>query len=185
MKINASRVLLVEDDPDDSFFTDRALKKVLSPASAVLVLSSGEEAIHYLAGEGKYSDRATFPFPTIVITDLNMPDGDGFTILEFLQGNVAWSVVPRIMFSSSDDEDDIRTSFLLGASAYHLKPIFGISREQCMRAIVEYWSSSEIPSVDVHGRILTTSCTGRLGARYPQPKGSETMSRPTRIPARI
>jgi CheY-like chemotaxis protein len=182
MKTNASRVLLVDDDIDDSFFSDCALKKVLSPASAVLLLSSGEEAIHYLAGEGKYSDRAIFPFPTIVITDLNMPDGDGFDILEFLQANVAWSVVPRIMFSASDDEDDIRTAFLLGASAYHLKPILGISREQCMRAIVEYWSTCEIPSVDVNGRMVTTSCTGRLGARYPQPKGGETMSRLKRIP---
>lgn len=103
----------------------------------VNVVSSGDEGIEYMIGEGKFADRTKYPFPTLVITDLNMDQGDGFDVLEFMQNNPAWSVVPRVVFSSSDDDDDVRTAFLLGASVYHLKPAQSTDLE---KSFGTYWN---------------------------------------------
>lgn len=131
-----------------------------------------------MIGEGKFADREAYPFPTLIITDLNMPHGDGFHVLEFLRGNPEWRVVPRIVLSSSEDDDDIRTAFLLGASAYHVKRSTATELEADLREILSYWASSKVPPVDTDGKLLRTQSAGHRGARYPQPEGGERMERP-------
>lgn len=173
------RVLVIDDDLDDQFFAQLALEKVLPEGSTVQVVHSGNQGIAYMIGEGKFSDRATYPFPSLIITDLKMADGDGFHVLEFLQNNPAWNVVPRLMFSNSAHDDDVRTAYMLGASAYHIKPMGKAQTEQRMRSIVEYWAGSEVPPVDRTGRVLATNSTGRIGARYAKPvEGGAAMERP-------
>jgi CheY-like chemotaxis protein len=97
MKRSSHHILLVDDDLGRQFLTQHALRKTLSDRSTVHLANSGHEAIAYMMGEGEFSDRARHPFPTIVITDLNMPDGDGFDVLDFMRHNPEWNVVPRIM----------------------------------------------------------------------------------------
>ncbi|HEY0946778.1 MAG TPA: response regulator [Opitutaceae bacterium] len=172
------RILLIDDDFDARLLSERALKKSLTAHSTVHLVHSGNQAIRYMIGEGQYADRRKYPFPTLVITDINMPDGDGFDVLEFLQTNPEWGVVPRIVVSSSNDDDDVRTAFLLGASAYHLKPIGYQELSEFMRTLLGYWTLSEVPPVDETGRLLTTNSSGRRGARFPQPKGGAAMKRP-------
>ena len=157
---------MVDDDIDEQFFSKRALQKVLNGRSTVSVVSSGNEAIAYMMGEGKFSDRKTYPFPSLIILDLNMEDGDGFDVLEFMQVNPGWNIVPKILFSSSEDDDDVRTAYFLGASVYHLKPMETKEFEERMREIVRYWSSAQIPPVDESGRTLATESEGHRGARY-------------------
>src|SRR4051812_39096269 len=101
MTTHGLRVLVIDDDLDDQFFAQLALEKVLPKGSTVQVVHSGDEGIAYMIGEGKFADRATYPFPSLIITDLNMAGGDGFNVLEFLQKNPAWNVVPRLMLSNS------------------------------------------------------------------------------------
>lgn len=177
------RILLIDDDLDQRLLSERALKKSLTGRSTVNLVNSGNEAIRYMIGEGPYADRETHPFPSLVVTDLKMPDGDGFDVLEFLQSNPAWSVVPRVVLSSSDDDDDVRTAFMLGASAYHHKPANVLKLVECMRDMLAYWLTSEVPPVDESGRVLVTSSTDRLGARYPRPAAAARMKRPPHRPA--
>jgi CheY-like chemotaxis protein len=179
MGTHGLRILLIDDDVDDQFLAQVALEKVLPPRSSVALAHNGDEAIAYMIGEGVFADRERHPFPSLVITDLKMPNGDGFDVLEFLQNNPAWNVVPRLMFSGSADADDVRTAYMLGASAYHIKPIGRAELEKRMRSIVEYWAGSEVPPVDRTGRVLATSSKGRIGARYPKPpEGGKMMERP-------
>lgn len=172
------RILLVDDDLDERLLTERALKKCLVGRSSIHLANSGNHAIRYMIGEDEHADRTRFPFPTLVITDLNMADGDGFDVLEFLQSNPQWSVVPRIMLSCSSDDDDVRTAFLLGVSAYHRKPTGSDQLVALLTAMLDYWTSSEVPPVDETGRLMVTECGGRRGARFPQPKGALRMVRP-------
>lgn len=170
-------ILLVDDDPAQQFLTQRSLDKSITRSSTVQVVNSGKEAIAYMIGEGTYADRDLHPFPTLVITDLNMPNGDGFELLQFMQSNQEWGVVPRIMFSSSDDDDDVRTAYLLGASAYHMKTMGG-ALDECMRQIISYWTSTQMPPVDENGRLMVTSSAGKTGRRFEQPQGTERKTRP-------
>jgi CheY-like chemotaxis protein len=180
MKRAYHHILVVDDDQSQQFFSERALNKALSNRSTVHIASSGNQAIAYMIGEGEFSDRERYPFPTLVITDLNMPDGDGFDVLEFMRCNPEWSVVPRVMFSSSDEDDDVRTAYVLGASAYHTKSV-GSDLEECMRQIIQYWTSCRVPPVDKEGRLLTTRSFGGPGRRYEQPQGGEKMKRPDEV----
>jgi CheY-like chemotaxis protein len=160
-------VLLVDDDPMQQLLSERALKKALCSLSTFLTVRSGNEAIAYLIGEGPFGDRAAFPFPTIIITDLNMPDGDGFDVLEFLQSNPAWSIVPRILFSNSAQEEDVRMAFQLGCSAYHMKAV-GAGFDASICRLIEYWTSSEVPRVDASGRLPANRFEHR-GRRFNAP----------------
>lgn len=175
-RITDHRILLIDDDVDESFLTSRALKGIGGLRSLVFTVESGEAGIDYLAGDGQYTDRKKYLFPTLIITDLRMPHGDGFDVLEFLQGNPEWSVVPRIVFSSAADDDDVRTAYFLGASAYHVKPSTLTQRAKCMRAIIEYWAQTEVPPVDVHGRLIASPPCSR-GSRFPQTQAGEKMKR--------
>lgn len=175
MKRHHHHILLVDDDLGQQFLSRRALAKALGERSTIQLVGGGNEAIAYMIGEGAFADRQRHPFPTLIITDLHMPDGDGFDVLEFLQCNPQWSVVPRILLSASDNDDDVRTAFFLGVSAYHQR---GLDLDGCMRRIVEYWIHCEVPPVDEHGRLITTPNLVGPGTRYKQLPPGDKMRRP-------
>ncbi|MBL4805045.1 MAG: response regulator [Alphaproteobacteria bacterium] len=80
------RVLLVEDDFDDSFFAQQALKKVPS-VGEIKVFPNGKELLKFLNAE-KHRDRLFLEhIPTVVLLDVNMPLMDGFETLRKLRIN--------------------------------------------------------------------------------------------------
>jgi len=160
-------ILIVDDDENDQILIKNAFKKigVTDPVHAV---GDGTEAISYMMGEGKYSDRRKYSYPTFILTDLKMPGKDGFAVLEFLKGNPEWAVIPTIVFSASSDLDDIKKAYMLGASSYHVKPrTHGALMHQIL-VLHAYWMTCEVPEVDSTGRQLRTQSAGKLGERFPQ-----------------
>src|SRR6185503_1050748 len=93
-------ILHVEDDPNDVFFLDHSFKKA-QITTPIHVVNDGQEAIDYLSGSGKFSDRALYPMPCLVILDLKMPRKDGLQVLQWLrqESNCVWP--PVIVLSSS------------------------------------------------------------------------------------
>lgn len=171
------RILLVDDDSDAQFMATRLLRKGVPGNLRINCASCGEEAIAYMIGEDRFADRNEYPFPTLLITDLNMPNGDGLAVLEFMRKNPAWSVVPRIVFSSSRNDDDVRTAFMLGASAYHCKPLHLEETERCLAGILSYWGGSLVPPVDASGRLVISGSAGARGSRFPPAQGGDKMER--------
>ena len=169
MKAQKFTLLIVEDDEDQRLFIEREFK-ALGAYYKIQGLSSGNEAIAYLEGKGKFGDRSKFEFPSYIITDLGMSDGDGFAVLEFLKNNPALSVIPVVMLSSSDDPDDVRHAYLLGASSFLTKPAFTKQLRELVRRIHDYWSDCEVPEVDVDGYAVETSSKGKRGERFTKPK---------------
>jgi CheY-like chemotaxis protein len=176
MEPRTRTILYADDSVEDRELLTNAAARGITPVRVACV-ESGAEAIRYLMGEGEYVDRGAHPFPTLIITDLKMPNGDGFSVLEFLRHNPAWSVVPRIVYSGSNDNDDVKKAFMLGASAYHVKGINGHSIQTRLAEIVAYWGTSEVPPIDTHGRLLMTDSRGKLGERFKQPAGGDHMER--------
>ena len=97
-----------------------------------------------------------------------MPGGDGFAVLEFLKGNPGWKVIPTIVLSASMDLDDIKKSYMLGASSYHVKPQSNDELRKQLAVINAYWMTCQVPQVDVTGKQLPTDSEGKLGERFPQ-----------------
>lgn len=167
MKKYHSTILVVDDSNSDLVLIENAFRSV-GVKDPIHTLDSGSEAIAYMMGEGKYSDRGLYAYPTFITTDLKMPGTDGFAVLEYLQLNPAWAVIPTVVFTSSRDLDDIKKAYMLGASSYHVKPgsLDGLRRQ--LKVLHDYWMTCEVPEVDSAGRQLHTNSVGKLGERFAQ-----------------
>ena len=81
--IDTDVILLVEDSEDDVYLVQSVFRKANVP-NALHTVTSAEEAIDYLSGTAKYSDRERYPVPTVVLLDLKMPGKSGFDVLEWV-----------------------------------------------------------------------------------------------------
>jgi CheY-like chemotaxis protein len=112
-------VLLVEDDPGDVLlvkeaFEDHKVGNVLS------VVNDGVEAMQYVRGEGAY---ASSPRPDLILLDLNMPRKNGIEVLEDVKSDPNLSLIPIVVLTTSEAEEDIVRAYKLHANAYITKPV--------------------------------------------------------------
>jgi CheY-like chemotaxis protein len=163
--------MIVDDDPGDLDLIKKAFERC-GVKDKILCMDDGWDAISYLNGEGEYADREKSPYPSFVITDLKMPKVDGFDILEHFKNHPSRNVVPKIILSSSEDPDDIRTAYMLGASSYHVKPFKYDELCSLIKSLHDYWKTSKSPLVDSFGKQLTTESAGKQGARFSRPDQS-------------
>src|SRR5262245_26034988 len=111
-----------------------------------IVVEDGEEAIKYLRGEGMYADRETYPFPTVILSDLKMPRMSGFELLRWVREHPECSVIPTLLFTSSAVPSDIKEAYQLGANAYMVKPRDHKEFEEFLRLTCQYWKRCERPA---------------------------------------
>jgi len=131
-------ILIAEDNESDALLLHRTFN-LIGLANRVEILSDGVEAMDYLSGAGKYADRASFPFPAVLFTDIKMPRVDGFQLLQWLREHSEYAVVPTIVFSGSGEAADVRRAYNLGANAYLVKPSSIEQLEKMMRRTYEFW----------------------------------------------
>ena len=167
MKRPCFTILVVEDNPEDRLLIQRAIEGTGVPAEIRLV-TSGEEAIAYLKGEGQFANRAQYQYPSFLITDLKMPRGDGFSLLAFLKSTPQSAIIPTVILSASGDLDDIKKAYIMGASAYFIKPMQHVELERIMKCLIDFWMLCEVPQVDDAGKRYSTESCGKLGERFPQ-----------------
>ncbi len=167
MKKYHSTILIVDDDANDLVLIERAFRDI-GVTGPIHTIIGGQEAIAYMLGHGKYSDRSVYAYPTFITTDLKMPGKDGFAVLEHLKINPEWAVIPTVVLTSSRDLDDIKKAYMLGASSYHVKPNTPDGLHQLLKVLHDYWMSCEVPEVDSAGRQLHTNSKGKLGERFAQ-----------------
>jgi CheY-like chemotaxis protein len=168
MIIKQPVILVVDDDPNDQFLFKSAFKKN-GVDCHVYAVGDGAEAIAYLKGEGVYADRSKFLYPTLLTIDLKMPRVNGFELLAFLKQNPNFMVVPTIVFTSSNDRNDIVNAFLLGANAYHVKPADFEDLCAQLKIVHDYWATCEVPEIDPAGNLVPTVERGKLSENIPRP----------------
>ncbi|MDB6016031.1 MAG: CheY-like response regulator receiver domain protein [Pedosphaera sp.] len=139
-------ILIVEDNSNDVLLLQKALTKA-GITNPVRVVEDGVDAINYLRGADKFKDRAEFPFPSVIFTDLKMPRMGGFEVLEWLRSHPECSVLPVIVFTNSRIDEDIRRAYQLGANSYIVKPQEFEKFVELLRVTYEYWSWCEKPFV--------------------------------------
>jgi CheY-like chemotaxis protein len=137
-------ILIAEDSEDDALLLERALRKI-GLVDPLRILTDGEEVLQYLRGEGKYGDRAQYPLPGALFTDIKMHRRSGFEVLQWLRDNPQCKIVPTIVLSSSDHVDDVDRAYRLGAHAYLVKPNTPAELEQMLRYTYEFWSRCAKP----------------------------------------
>jgi CheY-like chemotaxis protein len=136
--MSSKHILLVEDNPDDEFLVVRELKKH-NVVNEISVVRDGEEALQYLFGEGKYSDRDTSRLPAIVLLDLKLPKIDGLEVLRRVRADERTRTLPVVVLTSSDEEADVIESYQLGANSYVRKPVDFDRFREAVRELHLYW----------------------------------------------
>jgi len=112
-------VLLVEDDPGDVLMTKEAFEHY-KLRNVLHVVTDGEQALHFLRRTGGYADA---PRPGLILLDLNLPRLDGLEVLAELKADPELKVIPVVILTTSQAQQDVLRSYALHANAYVSKPV--------------------------------------------------------------
>jgi CheY-like chemotaxis protein len=140
-------ILLAEDREDDILLVQRAFSRANVP-NPVYVVRDGEEVIWYLKGEGKYSNRAEYPLPDLLLLDLKMPIKSGFEVLKWIRRQPCLAALRVLVLTSSDSLRDVNLAYRLGANSFLVKPLEFENYIQLGSLIRDYWlCMSETPAI--------------------------------------
>ena len=131
-------ILLVEDNPNDVELTIRALKKA-SIANTIVVARDGVEALDYLLLRGTWANRPAATAPQVVLLDLKLPKVDGLEVLRALRQDPRTRLLPVVVLTSSQEEQDLISSYSLGANSYMRKPVDFLQFTEAVRQLGLYW----------------------------------------------
>ncbi len=134
-------ILLVEDDEDQVRLAMRALRKhgIVDEVDEVVTAGDGEAALDYLFGTGPYDGRDTGIMPEFVLLDVHLPKINGMRVLERLREDDRTELLPVILFSSSNEPEDVVEGYRLGANSYVTKPADFDRFSEAMRYLGWYW----------------------------------------------
>lgn len=113
-------ILLADDDTDDRFFFDKALKEI-PIATQLTTVHDGEKLMKYLSDNSEN-------LPHVLFLDLSMPRKTGFECLSEIKENKELKHIPVIMFSTAFtrgidfEQNMINTLHKMGAHDYIRKP---------------------------------------------------------------
>jgi CheY-like chemotaxis protein len=131
-------ILLVEDNPDDEALTLRALKKN-NIKNEVVVAHDGAEALDYLFGTGKHAGRNLDVLPQVVLLDLKLPKVEGLEVLRRVRADKRTKLLPVVILTSSNEEQDRIDGYGLGANSYVRKPVDFSQFLDAARQLGLYW----------------------------------------------
>jgi CheY-like chemotaxis protein len=131
-------ILLVEDNPDDEALAIRALQRH-HIGNEIVVAHDGVEALDYLFGTGAYADRDITLKPTVVLLDLKLPRVDGLEVLRQIREHDLTKLLPVVVLTTSNEEQDLLNSYSLGCNSYIRKPVDFIQFSEAIRQLGMYW----------------------------------------------
>jgi len=131
-------ILLVEDNPDDVYFMQRAFKTA-AIQNPLQVAVDGQEAIDYLAGAGKFADRNVFPLPCIVLLDSKLPRKTGHEALKWIRERPEFASLIVIALTTSREPKDIAEAYRLCVNSYLVKPTSPAELVNIMTKIRDFW----------------------------------------------
>lgn len=134
--VNAGKILLVEDNPDDVALTLRALKSH-NITNDVVVAQDGAQALDYLFGAKKSALGGELP--AVVLLDLKLPKVNGLEVLQRIRADEGTRLLPVVILTSSDEERDVVQGYTLGANSYVRKPVDFVEFTQAAKQLGLYW----------------------------------------------
>lgn len=132
--MQSKNILLVEDNPSDVGLTKRALEKS-HIVNELIVAEDGEAALNYLAATSNEPDK----LPALILLDLRLPGLSGLEVLRRIRGDPRTRRVPVVILTTSQEEQDVATSYDLGVNSYIRKPVDFNRFAQAIQQLGMYW----------------------------------------------
>ena len=132
-ELNAERdplILYVEDEENDVFLLERAIRRVGLPAR-LKVCQTGFEAIDFFDTDRRQE-------VILLLLDINLPRMSGLEILQWVRRESALRELPAIVFTSSEEECDRLKEQESGPTAYVMKPANLEAYQEFARSLEAY-----------------------------------------------
>jgi two-component system, response regulator len=132
-------ILLVEDNPDDAQLSMMALEES-HIVNSIVHLKDGAEALDYIFHQGPFANKPIDTNPKVILLDLKMPKVNGLEVLRKIKSDEVTKKIPVVVFTSSNEDPDVKECYSLGVNSYVVKPL---NFEQFKKAINEiglYWA---------------------------------------------
>lgn len=126
-------IFYVEDNEDFVDVVERAIGQI-DGTTVLRTIDDGALALNTL--EKLAEDKAK---PKLILIDLNLPGLSGLDLLRRIKETQTLRYVPIVMFSTSDNPKDIRSSLEFGANAYVTKPLGYTNLVKCLSAMHDFW----------------------------------------------
>ena len=136
--IQKNILLLVEDSPDDEELTLLAFEQS-QIAHEVVVARDGVEALDYLFGTGIYADRDMNTMPALILLDLQLPRINGLEVLQRLRSDKRTKLLPVVILTTSNEQQDLINSYNVGCNSYLRKPVDYNQFVTAVQQLGMYW----------------------------------------------
>ena len=131
-------ILLVEDNSNEVDLTLRALKKN-NIGNRVFVAGDGVEALDFLFCTNTYADRDPYDMPHLILLDLKLPKMNGLEVMRRIRADERTGLLPVVILTSSDEEQDVLEGYKSGANSYIRKQVNFTQFEEYVTQLGLYW----------------------------------------------
>jgi CheY-like chemotaxis protein len=115
-----NNIIIVEDDADDRFLMKTAFSENGFDDS-LLYLENGYELLRFL--DSQKGAHREGKMPGLILMDLNMPKMNGREVLQEIKKEGYWLHLPIVIFSTTQNDNEMKKCLELGALAYYTKPV--------------------------------------------------------------
>lgn len=130
-------ILLVEDSEGDARLAQEALKES-KVRNSLHIVTDGVQAVDYLFRRNQFTDA---PRPDLILLDLNLPKKDGREVLDEIKNDASLKIIPVVILTMSQAEEDVLRSYKLHANCYITKPLNLEKFIQVIKSIEDFWLS--------------------------------------------
>ncbi len=130
-------ILLIEDNPGDARLAQEAIREA-KVHNRLNWVSDGVQAMNYLRKEGQYAKANR---PDLILLDLNLPRKDGREVLAEVKSDPHLRLIPIVVLTTSEAEEDILKAYHLNANCYITKPVDLEQFLKIVRSIEDFWLS--------------------------------------------
>lgn len=128
-------ILIVDDNPGDVELIREIFR--MSPLRKNLhVVSDGEQALDFLYRRGAHTGA---PRPDFILLDLNLPRRDGRQVLAEIKDDPGLQDIPVVVFTTSQAEEDVQTSYINHINCFITKPIDLDEYIDRLQAVERFW----------------------------------------------
>lgn len=140
-------ILVADDDLDDCFLTEKAFRDA-GLKNSLHFVHDGEQLLSYLRREAPYDDSDKYPFPGLILLDLNMPLKDGREALLEIKSDAELRSTPVVILTTSSSVDDIEQSYAEGVNSFITKPTSFSGLQEMVKSIGKYWLETvKLPAI--------------------------------------
>lgn len=114
-------IVMVEDDEGHATLIEKNLRRA-GIMNDIIHMDNGRKAADYLLGKGEYAANRPST-PMLILLDLNLPELDGFQILEMIKKDDTTKLIPVIILTTTDNPREVERGYALGCNVYVTKPV--------------------------------------------------------------